>query len=99
MYRNLHFLVESATKVEVLYVSTLMLLFLFRQKVVAIFRRKKKKKKKKTKKIEVANLKFLLKINVILCTFLEKRTNNNTKSYKKCKITTKKKKYSFVKTL
>ena len=42
MYRNLHFLVESATKVEVLYVSTLMLLFLFRQKVVAIFRRKKK---------------------------------------------------------
>ena len=51
MYRNLHFLVESATKVEVLYVSTLMLLFLFRQKVVAIFRRKKIKIKKITPSI------------------------------------------------
>ena len=54
MYRNLHFLVESATKVEVLYVSTLMLLFLFRQKVVAIFRRKKKNNN--TKHLAVAIL-------------------------------------------
>ena len=40
MYRNLDFLVKALTVVGVLFVSALISLFIFRQKIVAIFRPK-----------------------------------------------------------
>ena len=40
MYRNLDFLVEALTVVGFLFVSALISLFIFRQKIVAIFRPK-----------------------------------------------------------
>ena len=41
MYRNLDFLVKALSVVGALFVSALMSLFVFRQKIVAIFRPKK----------------------------------------------------------
>ena len=40
MYRNLDFLVKALTVVGFLFVSALISLFIFRQKIVAIFRPK-----------------------------------------------------------
>ena len=41
MYRNLDFLVKGLSVVDVLFVSALLSLLIFRQKIVAIFRPKK----------------------------------------------------------
>ena len=41
MYRNLDFLVKALSVVDVLFVSALLSLLIFRQKIIAIFRPKK----------------------------------------------------------
>ena len=64
MYRNLDFLVKSASVAVVLLVSVLMFLLL-RPKIVAIFGWKKIT----LKHLAAVILLFLLQLKVILCTF------------------------------